>query len=71
MHMASSSSNSAGIRAPLAEGYSITRPPLFNNTNYSFWKTRMRNFIQSVDIDALRIIKDGPYVPYKTCEGIV
>ncbi len=29
----------------------------------------MRNFIQSIDIDAWRIIKDGLYIPYKTSGG--
>ncbi len=28
----------------------------------------MKNLIQSINIDAQRIIKDGPYVPSKTSE---
>ncbi|XP_057986532.1 uncharacterized protein LOC131171098 [Hevea brasiliensis] len=56
-------SNTAGIPAPLAEGHSITRPPLFNGSNYSFWKVRMRNFIQSVDIEAWQRIVKGPEIP--------
>uniref|UniRef100_A0A199UCQ2 UBN2 domain-containing protein n=1 Tax=Manihot esculenta TaxID=3983 RepID=A0A199UCQ2_MANES len=35
------SSNSASMPAPLAEVYSITRPPYFNGTNYSFLKQRI------------------------------
>ncbi|XP_057990597.1 uncharacterized protein LOC131172979 [Hevea brasiliensis] len=53
-------SNTAGIPTPLAEGHSIIRPPLFNGSNYSFWKVRMRKFIQS--IDRQRIVK-GPEIP--------
>uniref|UniRef100_A0A2C9VJ87 Uncharacterized protein n=1 Tax=Manihot esculenta TaxID=3983 RepID=A0A2C9VJ87_MANES len=34
-------SNSVGIPTPLAEGYSITRPPIFNSINYSFWKEEL------------------------------
>lgn len=55
-------SNSAHIPTPLVERYLITRPSLFNGWNYAFWKTRMRNFIQLVDIDEWRIIRDGPFV---------
>ncbi|XP_057985376.1 spindle assembly checkpoint component MAD1-like [Hevea brasiliensis] len=58
-------SNTAGIPASLAEGHSITRPPLFNGSNYSFWKVRMRNFIQSVDIEAWQRIVKGPEIPLK------
>ncbi|XP_057999032.1 spindle assembly checkpoint component MAD1-like [Hevea brasiliensis] len=56
-------SNTAGIPVPLAERHSITRPPLFNGSNYSFWKVRMRNFIQSVDIKAWQRIVKGPEIP--------
>ncbi|XP_057985288.1 uncharacterized protein LOC131170241 [Hevea brasiliensis] len=56
-------SNTAGIPTPLAEGHSITRPPLFNGSNYSFWKVRMRNFIQSVDIEAWQRIVKRPEIP--------
>ncbi|XP_057993113.1 uncharacterized protein LOC110636475 [Hevea brasiliensis] len=55
-------SNTAGIPAPLAEGHSITRPHLFNGSNCSFWKIRMRNFIQSVDIEAWQRIVKGPEI---------
>lgn len=50
--MDSSLSNTAGISTPLAERDSITRLPLLNDINYTFQKVKMRNFIQSVDIDA-------------------
>ncbi|XP_058005329.1 uncharacterized protein LOC131181317 [Hevea brasiliensis] len=56
-------SNTAGIPAPLAKGHFITRPPLFNGFNYSFWTVRMRNFIQSLDIEAWQRIVKGPEIP--------
>ncbi|XP_062103341.1 uncharacterized protein LOC133814391 [Humulus lupulus] len=39
-----------------AEGTSITRPPLLNDTNYPYWKVRMRAFIKSQDERAWRSI---------------
>ncbi|XP_057985321.1 uncharacterized protein LOC131170279 [Hevea brasiliensis] len=56
-------SNTVGIPAPLVEGHSITRPHLFYGSNYSFWKVRMRNFIQYVDIEAWQRIVKGPEIP--------
>ena len=42
------------------EGQSLSRPPLFNGENYPYWKKRMENFIQSVDLEMWDIILDGP-----------
>ena len=30
-------------------GQSLIIPPLFNGTNYAYWKIRMRAFLQSLD----------------------
>ena len=30
-------------------GQSLIIPPLFNGTNYAYWKVRMRDFLQSLD----------------------
>ena len=30
-------------------GHSLIIPPLFNGTNYAYWKVRMRAFLQSLD----------------------
>ena len=30
-------------------GQSLIIPPLFDNTNYAYWKVRMRVFLQSLD----------------------
>lgn len=53
------------------EGQLIARSPLFNDNNYAYWKTRMRNFIISSYVEVWKIIKDGPHVPKKTIEGVV
>ena len=31
------------------KGQSLIIPPLFNGTNYAYWKVRMRVFLQSLD----------------------
>lgn len=40
---------------------SLHRPTLFNGTNYTFWKVRMRIFIQATNFNAWKVITDGPY----------
>ncbi|GAV58191.1 hypothetical protein CFOL_v3_01725 [Cephalotus follicularis] len=52
------------------EGSSITRPPYFDWNNYSFWKTKITIFIQSLDYQLWNIIVNGPKVPTKTIEGV-
>ena len=50
----------------LTEGQSTNRPPFFNGVNYSYWKERMRIFIQSTDYDLWKIIINGPDTPMTT-----
>ncbi|VFQ79200.1 unnamed protein product [Cuscuta campestris] len=49
----------------VTEGQSTTRPPLFDGTNYSYWKERMRIFIQSNDYKLWLIVKNGCGVSMK------
>ncbi|GAV69685.1 DUF4219 domain-containing protein [Cephalotus follicularis] len=51
-------------------GSSITRPPFFDGINYSFWKTRMTIFLQSLDYQLWHIIINGPRIPMRTIEGV-
>jgi hypothetical protein len=44
------------------EGASFHRPPIFNGEEYSYWKTRMIIFIQSIDLDLWDTIEKGPVV---------
>ncbi|VFQ68815.1 unnamed protein product, partial [Cuscuta campestris] len=55
----------------VAEGQSTTRPPLFDDTNYAYWKERMRIFIQSNDYDSWLVIKHGETVPTKIVDGVL
>ncbi|GAV58409.1 zf-CCHC domain-containing protein/DUF4219 domain-containing protein/UBN2 domain-containing protein [Cephalotus follicularis] len=53
------------------EGSSTTRPLFFDGNNYSFWKTRMTIFLQSLDYQLWHIIVNGPRMPTRTIEGVV
>ncbi|GAV81585.1 zf-CCHC domain-containing protein/DUF4219 domain-containing protein/UBN2 domain-containing protein, partial [Cephalotus follicularis] len=52
-------------------GSSMTRPPFFDGNNYSFWKTRMTIFLQSLDYQLWHIVVNGPRMPTRTIEGVV
>ncbi|KAI3462422.1 hypothetical protein Pfo_019085 [Paulownia fortunei] len=43
----------------LREGDSVSHPPLLEGSNYSYWKTRMRAFIKSVDEKAWKSVVFG------------
>ncbi|GAV90817.1 zf-CCHC domain-containing protein/DUF4219 domain-containing protein/UBN2 domain-containing protein, partial [Cephalotus follicularis] len=45
--------------------------PFFDGNNYSFWKTRMTIFLQSLDYQLWHIIVNGPRMPTRTIEGVV
>ncbi|MED6107464.1 hypothetical protein PIB30_014315 [Stylosanthes scabra] len=38
------------------EGLSTTRPPLFNGTNYSYWKNKMRIWIRAQDVRIWKLL---------------
>ncbi|VFQ74654.1 unnamed protein product, partial [Cuscuta campestris] len=59
------------FQAEVADGQSTTRPPLFDGTNYAYWKERMRIFIQSNDYDSWLVIKHGETVPTKIVDGVL
>ena len=65
--MASSSFVSNSYSA--MEGQSTARPPLFNGSNYSYWKTRMSVWIQGSDYDMWEVICNGPHIPIKRDEN--
>ncbi|GAV75334.1 zf-CCHC domain-containing protein/DUF4219 domain-containing protein/UBN2 domain-containing protein, partial [Cephalotus follicularis] len=45
--------------------------PFFDGINYSFWKTRMTIFLQSLDYQLWHIIVNGPRMPTRTIDGVV
>ena len=40
-------------------GQSLIIPPLFDDTNYAYWKVRMRAFLQSLDEKVWQTLKIG------------
>ncbi|KAH0688872.1 hypothetical protein KY289_016230 [Solanum tuberosum] len=52
------------------QGQHINRPALFNGQYYSWWKTKMEDFIQAEDYELWVRIIDGPLTPtVKDSEG--
>ena len=46
-------------------GQSLIIPPLFDDTNYAFWKVRMRAFLQSLDEKVWQAVEIGQTKPKK------
>ncbi|XP_077239030.1 uncharacterized protein LOC143880142 [Tasmannia lanceolata] len=55
-------------RIGLPEGHSTTRPPFFNGSNYGHWKTRMRIYLLSIDVELWHIVENGCMLPSKPFE---
>ncbi|XVF77858.1 hypothetical protein PTKIN_Ptkin14bG0081000 [Pterospermum kingtungense] len=51
------------------KGHSIVRLSFFNGENYSYWKNRMKLFIQANDYDVWRLIVNGHKIPMKVIGG--
>ena len=43
------------------EGHATNRPPLFEGIDYSYWKMRIKYYIQSVDYQCWECIESGDY----------
>jgi hypothetical protein len=41
------------------EGTSVTRPPLFDGMNFSFWKVRMRTYLTALGADVWDVVETG------------
>ncbi|VFQ98082.1 unnamed protein product, partial [Cuscuta campestris] len=49
----------------IGEGQSTSRPPLFDGTNYTYWKERVRIYIRSTNFQLWLVIKNGEEIPMK------
>ncbi|VFQ90762.1 unnamed protein product [Cuscuta campestris] len=49
----------------IGEGQSTSRPPLFDGTNYLYWKERMRIYIPSTNFQLWLVIKNSEETPMK------
>jgi hypothetical protein len=41
------------------EGTSATKHPLFDGTNFSFWKVRMRTYLMTLGVDVWDVVEIG------------
>ncbi|VFR01020.1 unnamed protein product [Cuscuta campestris] len=55
----------ASRRPRIGKGQSTSLPPLFDGTNYSYWKERMRIYIRSTNFQLWLVIKNGEEIPMK------
>ena len=46
-------------------GQSLIIPPLFDGTNYVYWKVRIRTFLQSLDEKVWQVVEIGQTKPTK------
>ncbi|MQL81186.1 hypothetical protein Taro_013641 [Colocasia esculenta] len=44
----------------IAEGHSVTRPPFFDGSDYSYWKNMMQVFLRAQDYELWKIVDKGP-----------
>ena len=44
------------------ENQSTTRPPFFDGNDYSYWKTKMRVFLQALDYEIWEMVCDGSFI---------
>ena len=54
----------------LAEGQSTNRPSLFSGINFSYWKARMKIYIQVINYHLWRVILKGPQIFLIRVNGI-
>jgi hypothetical protein len=45
------------------EGTSTNKPPLFDGTNFSFWKVRMRTYVMALGADVWDVVETGYIKP--------
>ena len=53
------------------EGQSTNKPPLFNEVNYTYWKARMKIFIQALDYNIQSVIVNAPHIPTHTINNSI
>ncbi|XP_057756242.1 uncharacterized protein LOC130975462 [Arachis stenosperma] len=66
------SSRSNLVSYNLTEGQSSNRPHLFHGKNYTYWKERIKIFVQAVDYRLWKIILEGlQFLTTTSAEGVV
>ena len=58
------------VKNGFCEGQSISRPPYFDGSNYTYSKARMKIYLQSIDYQLWLNVSKCPYIPIKTVNNI-
>lgn len=53
----------------IKEGGSITRPPVLDGTNYSYWKVKMTTFLKSIDSKTWKAVVTRSHSVTSTDDG--
>jgi hypothetical protein len=48
---------SISLKMTIHDGISTNRPPLFDQTNFAFWKIRMRTHLMSLGVDVWDVVE--------------
>ena len=58
------------VKNGFCEGESTSRPPYFDETNYTYWKARMKIYLQSIDYELWLNVSKSPFIPIKIVNNI-
>jgi hypothetical protein len=47
------------LNMTIHEGTLASKPPLFDGTNFSFWKIRMRTYLMALGVDVWDVVETG------------
>ena len=63
------------VKNGFCEGQSTSRPPYFDESNYTYWKARMKKarmkiYLQSIDYELWLNVSKGPFIQIKIVNNI-
>ena len=50
---------SVSLNMTIHEGTSASKPPLFDGTNFAFWKIRIRTYLMALGADVWDVVETG------------
>ena len=53
------------------EGTSYTKPPMFDRFNFSYWKSKMQGFFESMEFEVWESITEGYALPVERSIDII
>jgi len=60
----------APVGTSVVKGQALNRPSFFNGSNYTYWKTRIRIYVHSIDYNLWKVVGKGPHIPSIVVNGI-